>query len=90
MKKSKAIDDCYLVVSAMVDSSHPDATEAFLACMEKYAKKKTAHYYGFWFSQLIPQLPKSAIPKIEALIAELPDNIADNVIGYLQQLRDKK
>ena len=89
LKKSKTLDDCHQILAAMVYSSHPEATDAFLACLEKFAKKKGS-YYDFWFGHFIPGLPKSAIPRIEAIVPELPDNVADNIIGYLQQLRDKK
>jgi hypothetical protein len=88
-KKAKSLDECHQVVAAMVHSAHPEATDAFLACMEKFASKKTP-YYGFWFAHLIADLPRSAIPRVEAIVASLPENIADSVIGYLQQLRDKK
>lgn len=48
------------------------------------------YHHGIWLAYLIPKLPKTAIPKIEALVASLPERTADNVVAYLQQLRDKK
>jgi hypothetical protein len=83
------VDECYQVAAAMARASHPEATAAFLACMDKVLAKKS-HYYTCGMLGLIPELPKTAIPKIEALVPKLPERLADSVVGYLQQLRDKK
>jgi hypothetical protein len=86
LKKAKSLDDCHEVVSAMVYGGHPEATDAFLAAFEKQKKD----YYTYWFAHLIPELPKSALPRLEALVPTLGDRAADSVLDYIQQLRDKK
>jgi hypothetical protein len=88
LKKSKSLDECHEVVASMAFASHPDATDAFLAAFDKHSKK--TDYYGYWFARLIVDLPKEALPRIEALLPTLPDRVADNMIGYIQQLREKK
>jgi hypothetical protein len=88
LKKSKDLDDCHEVVWAMSATSHPDATDAFIAVCEKHAKK--SHYYSYWFARLITELPKSAIPKLEALLPKLNDKVADSLLDYIQQLREQK
>jgi hypothetical protein len=88
IKKSKSLDECHEVVAAMVKAKHPEATDAFLAAFEKHSKK--ADYYVYWFGRLIPELPPSAVPQLEALVPKLSDKVADSLLGYIQQLREKK
>lgn len=87
MKNSKSLDDCHEIVTSMVLAGHPDATEAFVAVFEKHATK--ADYYAYWYGRLIPDLPKSAVPRLEALVPTLSDRAADSLLDYVQQLRDK-
>jgi hypothetical protein len=88
LKKSKSLDECFEAVSAMVNSEHPGAVEAFIAAFEKHSKKGT--YYTWWFMRLITELPQSAVPRLEALLPNLDEKTADNLIIYIQQLREKK
>ena len=88
LKKSKSLDDCQEVVAGMIQAAHPDAADAFVAAFQKHNRKAT--YYSYWFTRLIPELPKEALPKLEALLPNMSDAFADNLLGYIQQLRDKK
>ena len=88
LKKSKSLDDCHEIVAAMVSVSHPDATDAFVAAFEKHNKKVDYHVY--WFARMIPDLPKAALSRLESLLPGVTERVADQLIGYLQQLRDKK
>lgn len=88
LKKSKSLDECHEVVASMVLAGHPQATEAFIAAFERHAKK--SNYYAYWFARLIPDLPKSAVPKLEALLPSLEDKVADSLLDCIQELRDKK
>ena len=88
IKESKSIEECQEVVAGMVVAEHLDATDAFVAAFEKHHNQ--TDYYSYWFVRLIPELPKSALPKLEALLPTLNDKAADSMIGYIQQLRDKK
>jgi hypothetical protein len=88
LKNSKSLDELHEVVAAMLYSGHPDATDAFIAAFEKHCKKSDYHVY--WFARLIPDLPKEALPRIEALLPNVNDRIADQMIGYIQELREKK
>ena len=87
IKKAKSRDECHDVVAAMIRAEHPEATDAFIAAFEK--QKKNNDYYAYWFTRLIPDLPKSAIPRLEALVPTLGDRAADSFLEYLQQLRAK-
>ena len=88
VKKSKDLHDCLAVVAAMVRAAHPGAADAFVAVLEKFGKKND--YFVYWFGTLVSSLPKSALPRIEALIPELHERVADHLMGSLQQLRDRK
>lgn len=88
LKKSKDLHDCHAVVSTMVRADHPGAADAFVAVLGKFGKKND--YFVYWFGNLVPSLPKSALPRIEALIPELHERVADHLMGSLQQLRDRK
>jgi hypothetical protein len=88
LTKSKSLDECHGVLASMVYASHPAGADAFVAVFEKHGKKAT--YYGYWFARLIPELPKSALPKLEALVSSVSDRVADSLLDGIQQLRDKK
>lgn len=88
LKKSKDVDGCHETLSAMTATAHPEATDAFIAVCEKHAKK--TNYYSYWFARLITELPKTAIPKLEAMLPKLDEKVADVLIGYMQQLREQK
>jgi hypothetical protein len=88
LKKAKQPHDCYEVVAAMIHADHPEATDAYIAVLEKFGVR--TDYFGYWFGNLIVDLPKSALPRLEALIPTLNDKVADSLLGYIQQLREKK
>jgi hypothetical protein len=86
-KKAKQLHDCQEVVACMIHAAHPEATDAFVIVLEKFGKK--GDYFGYWFGNLVVDLPRSAIPRLEALIPNLNDRIADGLLGSIQQLREK-
>jgi len=88
LKKSKAHYDCHDVVHCMFRAAHPGAVEAVFAILDKHHKK--LDYLGYWMGDLVRQLPKSAIPRLEALVAKLPENAANQMIEFIHQLREKK
>ncbi len=87
LKSSKTLPDWYDVVATMVRASHPKATDAFVAAMEKHADK--ADYASYWFLRLVPELPREALPRLEALVPKLHDRVADSFVANLEQLRQK-
>jgi hypothetical protein len=86
-KKAKQMHEFHDVVAAMVRAAHPDATDAVIATLEKFGDK--TGYYGYFLGHLVADLPKSALPRLEALIPKLPDRVADSLLVFMQQLRDK-
>ncbi len=88
LRGSKSLSDCFDVVAALVQVDHPGATDAFIAALEKHGGK--ADYQAYWFSRLVPELPRSALPRLEALVPGLHERFADGFVGALQQLRAKR
>jgi hypothetical protein len=86
-KKAKNQDQVREVLTVMVRLGHPKATDALLASYEKTIGKANANTY--WYYHLIPGLPKSAIPRLEAVVPKLKDREADQWLEAIQQLRDK-
>lgn len=89
LKKSKSFQDCHEAVAGMVAAEHPEATDAIISVIEKHSSK-SQYYVYYWFAQLIPDLPKSALPKLETLVQKLDDRVADHLLDYIQKLRDKQ
>ena len=87
IKSAKHVYDCQGVVAAMARAQHPEATDAAIALIEKFNDK--TGYFGYYLGSFIVDLPKSALPRLEALIPKLNDRIADVLLVYLQQLREK-
>jgi hypothetical protein len=77
----------YGVLSVMIRLEHPQAMDALLAAYEKDAAKSSPNTW--WYHELIPGLPKSAIPRLEAFVPKLKDREADLCLAAIQKLREK-
>jgi hypothetical protein len=86
-KTAKSHDVLHGVVTAMVYLRHPKAADALLASYGKSIGK--ANSFSYWYYQLIPELPKTAIPQLEAIIPKLKDRQLDHWVNAVQELRDK-
>jgi hypothetical protein len=86
--KSKNFGRVFEPLAAMVHLQHPKAMEALITAFEKTLGKASAPTY--WFHHLIPQLPKSAIPALEAVTPKLKDRAADLWLDAIQALREKE
>ena len=88
--KDKKSTDRDLVLQTMVRVGHPGAADAIIAELKKQAKAAASgHYFRYWASRLIPDLPRSALPKFEALLPELPVKMADQIVEAVAELRNK-
>ena len=86
LKKSKDIHDAGMILRTMVRVNHPEATDSLIAVLTKHVK----HAWGwYWIAPLIVELPKDAVPKLEALLPTLPDKAVDQLIGYVTELKNK-
>jgi hypothetical protein len=87
LRTCKTFQNVNTVLNAMVRLRHPRATDALIACFEKNVGE--AKSYLYLYSQLIPDLPKSAIPRLEAVVPKLKDREGNQWLAAIQQLRDK-
>lgn len=88
LKKFKDVYELSSTLRTMVRVQHPDAADAIMATVGKHAK--ATHYYGlYWIAQLIPDLPAAALPKIEAWLPTLPENVIDQLLDYVTQLKSR-
>lgn len=87
LKKAKSPNDVTSELQALFRVRHPDVTEAFLQGLSKRSGNR--YYALYWYVNLIPYLPKDAIPKLEEFAATLPDPEANQFLGGIQELRTK-
>lgn len=86
--KSEILQDCYGVVSAMVRFQHPDATDVFMQAIEKHGEHGgRGLYIPISYGELIPFLPKSAIPRLEALRPRLREPEGDTIAEFIESLK---
>jgi len=76
------------LLDTIIRVQHPRASEHFLATLNKVAGNKH-QYHSYWLVRLIPSLPKSAAPEIEALLPTLDEKLADQIAPYLAELQSK-
>src|SRR5205814_5995669 len=88
LKKSKDSNECHSILATMVRVQHPDATKCLTDLLSKHAKG--AHSYTFYYiGRLIPSLPKTSVPELEALLPTLPEKTIDQLLGYVTELKNK-
>lgn len=91
MLKKKGEPDYELagILETMIRIEHPRLVELFLPALKKSANTKRSYYYYYGLPRLIPLLPKSAAPQIEALLPTLGDAAVDQIAPYLAELQGK-
>ncbi|MBY0262571.1 MAG: hypothetical protein K2Q20_09520, partial [Phycisphaerales bacterium] len=76
------------VMRAMVRVGHPEAAGAIIDAIKKDAKA-TYSYMWHQYAAMIRQLPKSELPKFEALLPTLPEKVVDALIESVIALKNK-
>jgi hypothetical protein len=89
LTKTKEPHEPHQILQTMVRIGHPGAADAVIAAIIKEAKDTTHTYYGYWYGRLIADLPRSALPKIEALLPTLPDKMVDRLMDSVLALKNK-
>ncbi|MGC4003146.1 MAG: hypothetical protein QM811_08430 [Pirellulales bacterium] len=80
--------DAVKVLRAVVSVGHPNATDFLIATLKKHAES-SSYYVAHWFAPLILELPKSALPALEALLTTLPEKIVDQLLESVLLLKHK-
>jgi hypothetical protein len=89
MLKKRDFDyQCSNVLETMIRTEHPQAAEYFVATLKKIADGRASHY-AYWLARLIPTLPKSAAPQIEAVLPTMSDKVVNQIAAYLAELQAK-
>lgn len=86
-KKNNDIEEILL---AMARFQHPGAADALMTAYEKFVVKAKGYTYDYWYYRVIPDLPKAAIPALEAFLPKLKDRAADQWIEAIQELRNRR
>jgi hypothetical protein len=87
--KSSSIDFGYIdLLKAMIRIEHPDGIPSLLAIIKKIDSAKQ-FFYSYWIWHLIRELPKTAVAPLEALVPTLHDETADQLLSWLNELKNK-
>jgi len=76
------------ILETMIRIEHPRVVEHYLAVLHAATRDKRQHYM-YWFAQLIPSLPPSAAPQIEAMLPDMNEKVVDEIAPYLLELKSK-
>jgi hypothetical protein len=87
--KKDAVHVVLGVLETMIRVRHPDATDAIVALLKQQAKATHYGYYGYWLARLIPDLPRSALPELEAVLPTLSDHMVDHLMDAVIALKNK-
>lgn len=87
--KLKDLHEKHDVMSTMLRVQHPMAEDALINLIKATAKATGYIYSTYQLVRLIGALPKAALPRVEALIPELPDKFVDSIIDGVAELRTK-
>ncbi len=90
IKKKKFPPDYWLdeILGKLIECGYPQATDRLLAILEP-AKPGRWHDRIYHVVRVIPQLPKDAAPRIEALLPKLDEKVVDYLLPYLDELKRK-
>lgn len=78
------------LLATMVRIGHPGATDAAIDLLKKCAKVKSPYGYGVphTVGYLMTWLPQADVrPKLEALLPTLPENIIDQLLPFIAELK---
>lgn len=88
LKKGTDAHDVGGIIEAMLTAEHPGTTDALIGAIKKFSKG--AHSWGiYWFTQLIPKMPKTALPALEELLPTLPEKTVDALMEAVTELKNK-
>ncbi len=83
----KSISEIVTALTALVRIQHADAADAVIKTIVQHSKG--AGYGLWWAGRLIPELPKSAIPKLETMLKSLPEKRIEELLDYVTELKNK-
>ena len=78
----------YSALVAMVRAQHPKLAERFCSFIKKLLAGKPHYYHLYRYFGFIQYFPLDAIKQLEALAADVPDNVALNLVDYMTDLKN--
>lgn len=88
LEKETAPNEVAEVIQTMLTAEHPGTIDALIAAIRKFAKG-TRTWGLFWLAQVIPQMPKQALPALEELLSTLPEKMVDELMESITELKNK-
>ena len=87
LKKSTNPYELVSLLRTMARVRHPAVTDSVIATITKHAK--VVHgYVSYVIAPLILELPKDAVPKLEAMLTKLPEKAVDQLLDFVTQLKN--
>ncbi len=74
----------------MARLGHPKTEEYLMQSLKKMAGGKGRYYGGWWLGQVMNEMPKSSVAKIEAMIPDFPEWLVDDLVPYLTEAKAKQ
>lgn len=91
LQKSRSFDSYINLLALMIHVSHPETTESFVKVLLQCASPKAKNLSEMhWIIDIIPRLPKSAAPQLEALLPELHENARGKLLVAIGELTSKQ
>ena len=72
----------------MISLQHPNLIDSFVQAIRKLGRRCN-YYKNNGLIHLISQLPNSGIPKLEAVLTELPEQLVDCIVGPFAELKSR-
>jgi hypothetical protein len=79
-----------LLLQTMVRVGHPDAADMLVDALRKQSKIASYYYNMYGWGRMIEELPRSALPKLEELLATLPEKMVDQLMDSVLVLKNKQ
>ncbi len=89
LSDAKKPHDTHTLLQTMVRIGHPGAADALIDAIKAQSKETYHGYVSYWYGRLIPELPKSALPKFEDLLTTLPEKLIDQLMESVLALKNK-
>ncbi len=88
LRQAKDTQELISILQTMVNVEHPEAADAVISAIRKHAA--AAHGMAlYWIAPLVSELPKTALPKLEALLPSLPEKAIDQLLDKVTQLKSR-
>lgn len=75
------------VLDKMIELKHPDIVDKFVLMLKKPFNPARSWYWARIASRIVPKLPATAIPQLEALLPEINEKLMEAILPSLDELK---